>query len=222
MNANRRKILKLGSLGLAAVNSTPLFAGLVAAQEPQKIEMSALVTPGPRATTERSDTKRIQRAIDQAHERGGGTVYIAAGRYLSGSLLLRSNVSLWLDNGSILVMSPDNSEFLPAEKLAYDAGANQATSDFHIALLVGDAVESVAIFGEGIIECDRGNQHGGGPKPIALKHCMHVSLRGITIRDARNYNISMLGCQFVDIDGVTIQGGHSDGIDPDCCRYADI
>ena len=57
---------------------------------------------------------------------------------------------------------------------------------------------------------------------VALRRCLHVSLRGITIRNARNYNISMLGCQYVDIDGVTIQGGHSDGIDPDCCRYVRI
>jgi len=221
MNANRRHILKFGGLGIAALSPATFFDGTAVAQEPQKLEASALLTPEPRRASETSDTKRLQRAIDQAHERGGGTVHIAAGRYVSGSLLLRSNVSLWLDNGSILAMSPDASEFLPAEALGYDPKANLATSDFHIALLVGAAVEHIAIFGEGIIECDRGKR-GGGPKPIALKRCMHISLRGITIRNAQNYNISMLGCQFVDIDGVSIRNGHSDGIDPDCCRYLRI
>jgi hypothetical protein len=222
MSTNRRQILKFGSLGLAAVSPATCFSGMAAAQEPQRIEASALLTPGPRAATETSDTKRLQRAIDQAHERGGGTVHLAAGRYVSGSLLLRSNVSLWLDNGSILAMSPDVAEFLPAEKLTYETGANQATSDFHFALLVGDAVESIAVFGEGVIECEQGKQKGGGPKPVALRRCTRVSLRGITIRNARNYNISMLGCQFVDMDGITIQRGHADGIDPDCCRYVRI
>jgi len=222
MSTNRRQILKFGSFTLAAASPAPFFGNMAAAQVSQRIEVSALLTPDPRAATETSDTKRLQRVIDQAHERGGGTVHLAAGRYISGSLLLRSNVSLWLDNGSILAMSPDAAEFLPAEKLAYDAGANQATSDFHVALLVGDTVERIAVFGEGIIECEQGKQKGGGPKPIALRRCMHVSLRSITIRNARNYNISMLGCQFVDIDGVTIQNGHSDGIDPDCCRYVRI
>jgi hypothetical protein len=222
MNSSRRQILKLGSLSVAAVNPASLFKDAAAVQEPQKIKTYALLTPEPRAVGEMTDTKRLQRAIDEMHERGGGTVHVTAGRYVSGSLLLRSNVSLWLDNGSILAMSPDDAEFLPAEKLSYDAGANQATSDFHIALLVGDAVEHIAVFGEGIIECERGKQHGGGPKPIALRRCMHASLRGITIRNAQNYNISMLGCQFVNIDGVTILNGHSDGIDPDCCRYVRI
>src|SRR5262249_30087553 len=157
--------------------------------------------------------------IDEANAGGGGTVYLASGHYVSGSLLLKSNVSLWLDNGALLAMSPDATEFLTPEKLNYDPGANQATSDFPYGLLGGDAVERIAIFGEGIIECDQGQQKGGGPKPIALRRCMHVSLRGITIRNAHHYNISMLGCQHVDIDGVTIERGHSDGIDPDCCRY---
>jgi polygalacturonase len=129
--------------------------------------------------------------------------------------------SLWLDNGAVIAMSPDAAEFLPAEKLPYDPGANQSTSDFHVALFTGDGVEHISISGEGIIECDRGVK-GHGPKPIALRRCMHVNLSGITIRNAKNYNISMLGCQYVDIDGITIQLGHADGIDPDCCRYVRI
>ena len=76
--------------------------------------------------------------------------------------------SLWLDNGAVIAMSPDAAEFLPAEKLPYDPGANQSTSDFHVALFTGDGVEHISISGEGIIECDRGVK-GHGPKPIALR-----------------------------------------------------
>jgi polygalacturonase len=184
-------------------------------------QATTLVTPGLRQAGETSDTRRLQRALDEAQTRGGGTVLIPAGNYVSGTLLLRSNVSVWLDNGAVLSMSPDNAEFLPAEKFAYDPGANQATSDFHVALFAGDGLEHVAIHGEGIIECNRGVK-GGGPKPIALRRCNYVSLRGITLRNAANYNISMLGCDFVDIDGVTILTGHADGIDPDCCRHVHI
>ena len=182
---------------------------------------TALVTPGLRQVGETSDTRRLQRALDEAQTRGGGTVLIPAGNYVSGTLLLRSNVSIWLDNGAILSLSPDNAEFLPVEKLSYDPDANQATSDFHVALFAGDGLEHIAINGEGVIECDRGVK-GGGPKPIALRRCNYVRLRGITLRNAANYNISMLGCDFVDIDGVTILTGHADGIDPDCCRHVRI
>jgi hypothetical protein len=118
-------------------------------------------------------------------------------------------------------MSPDQNEFLHPDELPFDPGANRATSDFHVALLVGEKVDYVVVYGQGIIECDRGKK-GGGPKPIALRRCSHVSLEGITIRNAQNYNISMLGCDFVEIRGVKIHAGHADGIDPDCCRHVVI
>jgi hypothetical protein len=178
------------------------------------------IEPGDRAGGETSDTHVLQRAIDEAQRRGGGTVHILPGRYVSGSLRLHSHVSLWLEAGATLVMSTDAAEFFPADKLSYDPKSNKATSDFQVALLVGDSIENVSILGEGTIDCER--TKGGGPKPIALRRCSHVDIRGITIRNAPNYNISMLGCDFVTIDGVTIQNGHSDGIDPDCSRYVRI
>ncbi len=156
---------------------------------------------GARADGETNDTKPIQAAIDQAHQRGGGTIHITAGRYLSGTLNWRSNVSIWLDNGATLVMSSD-------------------AKDFSGALLNGDDAESIAIFGQGTIDCNR--TKGGGPKPITLRRCRRASIRGITMRSAPSYNISLLGCDYVDIDGVTILNGFSDGIDPDSSHFVRI
>lgn len=202
---------------------TGSIATCVVAQHIQAMQADSpvvAVIPGGRTEGATSDTRMLQRAIDQAGEHGGGTVHITAGRYLSGSLRLRSNVSLWLDSGATIFMSSDTAEFFPAEKLSYDPKTDRSTADFSNALLAGDTVENVAIFGEGVIDCNR--TRGGGPKPIALRRSSHLSIRGITIRNAPSYNISLLGCEFVTIDGVTIQNGYSDGIDPDCCRYVRI
>jgi polygalacturonase len=188
-----------------------------AMQEGSSLSSFSSVT---RAPGETNDTKAIQRAIDAVHERGGGTVHIPAGNYVCGSLLLRSNISLWLDNGATLVMSKNNADFFPPEKFSYNPRAGESTADFHLALLIGDGVENVAIFGEGVIDGNRTG--GGGPKSIALRRCSHVSVRGITIRNSSGRAISMLGCEFVDIDGVAVQNGFSDGIDPDCSRYVRI
>jgi polygalacturonase len=62
----------------------------------------------------------------------------------------------------------------------------------------------------------------GGPKPIALKRCKNVQVREITLRNAPNYTISMLGCENVEIEGVSIFNGFADGIDPDCSRNVRI
>jgi polygalacturonase len=189
-----------------------------AALRPQKAAAAAgdLLTPqafGARGNGESLDTQAIQTAIDTAHRNGGGTVRFPAGRYLSGLLALRSNVSLWLDNGAVLTMAPDDRAFAPAnterEGIAYRA-----------ALLAGENVESVAVWGEGSIECNRTRR--GGPKPIALLRSKRVSLRGISIRNSPNYTISLLGCEDVTIDGINIYNGWADGIDPDCSRRVRI
>jgi hypothetical protein len=62
----------------------------------------------------------------------------------------------------------------------------------------------------------------GGPKPIALKECRHVTIRDVTVENAPNYAVSLLGCDHVDIRGVTILNGYADGIDPDGCRHVRI
>lgn len=162
----------------------------------------------------------IQKAIDSAAAAGGGTVYVTAGRLVIGTVRLRSNVSLWLDNGAVLAMDPNPAAFDAPEILGYDPHADRSTAYFHNGMIVGDGLENVAIYGQGTIDGNR--ERGGGPKPISLKRCRNVAIHGITIRNAPNYNISLLGCEHVEIDGVTIRNGFSDGIDPDCCKFVRI
>lgn len=56
-------------------------------------------------------TAALQRAIDEAHAAGGGVVYFPAGTFLSASLRLRSNVSLYLAGGATLRSSGDPTDF---------------------------------------------------------------------------------------------------------------
>ena len=55
----------------------------------------------------------IQAAVDAVCAAGGGTVLIPAGRFLSGSVLLKSHVELYLENGAVLLSSLDEKEILP-------------------------------------------------------------------------------------------------------------
>ena len=49
------------------------------------------------------NTQAIQNAIDTTHAGGGGTVMVAQGRYLTGTLYLKSHVTLEIDSGAALV-----------------------------------------------------------------------------------------------------------------------
>ncbi|NJM15041.1 MAG: glycoside hydrolase, partial [Bacteroidales bacterium] len=49
---------------------------------------------------ENDDTKAIQKAIDKAAEKGGGTVYFPTGIFTSGTVFLKSNVTIYLEKGA--------------------------------------------------------------------------------------------------------------------------
>jgi len=166
-----------------------------------------------------SDTRAIQAAIDAAGQ-SGGTVSFPPGEYLSGTLHLRSHITLRLDTGATLIASKDDADFDPVERLGYDSFSDPETSDFRFALLQGHNLANLSIFGPGQIDGNRTRREG--PKPIALKLCRNVRIHDLTIANAPNYNISLLGCDGVNILGVTIRNGYSDGIDPDCCQNVRI
>ena len=65
------------------------------------------------ATTARSpdgrtkDTDAIAKAVAACAAAGGGTVFFPAGRYLTGSIRLESNLTLNLEAGAVLLYSAD-------------------------------------------------------------------------------------------------------------------
>jgi hypothetical protein len=100
---------------------------------------------------------------------------------------------------------------------AYD---DTETSYAHYALLVGDGVHNVTIDGPGEIDGNRAKR--GGPKPIAFKNSEWITIRGITVKNAPNYNISLMGTDHVEVEGVRLLNGYADGIDPDNCHFVRI
>ena len=79
------------------------------------------------------DTATIQKAIDAASAAGGGTVIFSAGTYLSGSIYLKSHVKLRLDQGAMLLGSPQRSDY---HKLNF------------LALIIADKQEDIGIEGQ--------------------------------------------------------------------------
>src|SRR5262249_34488686 len=57
------------------------------------------------------DTAALTRAIDTCARAGGGTVYFPAGTYLSGTLHLKSHVTLWIDSGATVLGSNNLADY---------------------------------------------------------------------------------------------------------------
>ena len=157
------------------------------------------------------DSPAINAAIEAASRAGGGTVRLPAGRYLSFSIRLRSNLELRLDPGAVIVAAK------PSAALgAYDApepndwGDVHQYQDFghshwHNSLLWGEDLTNVSIVGPGLIDGTTGlarhasypssgpNGTGaarapGDPLPpevlgVGNKAIALKNCRGVTLRD---------------------------------------
>lgn len=166
------------------------------------------------------DTAAIQAAIDAAEKQGGGVVMVSPGKYLSGTIHLKSNVTLYLSAGATIAASTEEKDFDPYEPLPFKSVSDNETTYFRYALLTAENVHNIAILGQGTVDGNRSKR--GGPKTVALKLCQHVAIRGITVQNSPNYSISFWGCDYVDVDGVTVLNSYADGIDPDASRYVRI
>ncbi|HLP72496.1 MAG TPA: glycosyl hydrolase family 28-related protein, partial [Bacteroidales bacterium] len=175
------------------------------------------------------DTDAINKAIEAASVAGGGTVYFPAGKYLSFSIRLKSNITLLLDNGAYLVAADPNQG-----KGGYDAPEPNATdmyqdfghSHWHNSLIWGENLENVAITGQGWIIgaglTREGRRNPGiGNKAIALKLCRNVTLKDFTVLRGGHFCLLATGVDNMTIDNVKLDTNR-DGFDIDCCRHVHI
>jgi polygalacturonase len=100
------------------------------------------------------DTIAINKAIDAAAAGGGGTVRFPAGSYLSFSIHLKSNITLYLDQGATIVAAdPKEAKGgydLP-EPNEWDMYQDFGHSHWKNSLIWGIGLENVAILGPGMI-----------------------------------------------------------------------
>src|SRR5690349_18546379 len=69
------------------------------------------------------NTTGIQRAIDERSKLGGGIIHFPPGRYVSGTILLKDNVTLRLDDGALLLGSTNIADYQAPDKFRSGNGA---------------------------------------------------------------------------------------------------
>ncbi len=170
--------------------------------------------------------KAINRTIQACASAGGGTVYFPPGIYHSGSIRLKSNITLSIDpNATILGTGNQRNAYDIPDGLDFKAYQDFGHSTWKNALIWGIGLENIAITGGGTI--DGGKMTGGKPRPgggdksISLKNCRNITIKDIKIHHGGHFAILPTGCNNMVIDNVTVDT-QRDGINIDCCKNVRI
>jgi len=206
---------------------TPLFALAFIAASATALHAARTCNPrdfGAKADGITKDTAAIQKAIDTCAAKGGGTVRLTAGTYLSAPIVLKSNITLQLDKGATLLGSPDHADY--PEITEFRLPGVQS-------LVSATNAENVSITGEGTIDGNgeswwqmartvrdagiMGNPHPR-PRLVVFDHCKHVRVEGVTIQNSPFWQLVPYYSDDVVIHNIRVlapqHSPNTDAVDP--------
>jgi polygalacturonase len=173
------------------------------------------------------DTLAIQSAIDAASNAGGGIVWFAPGRYITGTLLLKSGVTLDLPQDATLLGSTDPADYRLLEPFVDAVGATRG-----YALIGCVDARNVAITGAGTIDgCGAALQASGSKGPSArpfLLLCLRstaVGIEGISLVNSSAWTMHVFQCSDLTISHIRIRSlglANNDGIDIDSSQRVHV
>lgn len=172
------------------------------------------------------DTQAIQQAIDACSQTGGAVV-IPAGNYLCGTLILKNNVTLILEENACILGSDDFQDYRSDVNLFVDAVDHQRGRS----LIYCEGQRNVAITGSGQINGRGGRFHVGHPhhteRPFLVRILDTCQLRieGVTLCNSAAWCVHLQNCEDIRIAGVTVDNRvnyNNDGIDLDACRRVTV
>jgi polygalacturonase len=181
---------------VAAVGAVITLAGISASQAIAAGKICDVKKYGAKGDGTSKDTAAVQKAIDDCTAgKGGGTVEVPAGTFVIAPIQLKSNMTLHLQKGGILLGSPDIPDY-PKGTFARHPTVQPLVGSLN--------AENISITGEGVID---GNGHVwweyvrgikdagvlGNPKPrpmlLVFDHSKHIRVEGITVQNSGFWQI---------------------------------
>ena len=157
----------------------------------------------------------------------GGILYFPAGEYVTVSIFLESDTTLYLAPGAVLLGSDDPEDFplpdherIPGYTRGTRHGIIAAVNAKNITIEGGGAIDGRGWFWwnrEGVFA----DEFGHRPRCIQPLFCENVKIKDISIRNSPSWTIHPLCCRHVLVSGVNIcnpyKSPNTDGINPEGC-----
>ena len=180
------------------------------------------------------DTAAIQKAVD-----AGGIVHFPPGVYLTGTIYLKSDGGLDLEEGAVILGSPDREDYNADDAFPQNrAFVKERGSGAH--LLIALEQHNIVLRG-GRIDGNR-QAFMNQPHPtvstvfampewrpgqmVFFCECTGVSITDMEMTEPPYWTLFLHGCEFVTIRGLRITNDfrihNADGIDIDCCRFVTV
>lgn len=201
------ELKKAGNYVLTLDNKERLFV-FAEAPEYEFPEGSSIIEYGADPSGKTRSTDAIQKAIDGAGP--GSTVRVPPGHYVSGSLFIKTGVTLFLEPGSLLQASTDPNDFESVQN----------------AFIVIDNAENVSLRGKGTIDGSGAylrNFTAESGRLLSIRDSRDVTIEGVILRDPRAWNTHIIRSENISLRNVKILNdryiSNTDGINPDSSRH---
>ncbi|AHF15534.1 glycoside hydrolase family 28 protein [Niabella soli] len=183
------------------------------------------------------DTKAIQTAIDTCNRNKGGTVFFPPGIFVSGTLQLKSNVTLYLSAQATLLGTTDGKQYFAAAEIPLHGDSTLV--DGNVGLLYAVNAENIGIEGMGTIDGNGAQFRSpskGAPSPAGISgaqrpyhilfyKCTNVQVNDIFLKDSAYHSIRMIQSEYLKFSGLRIKGRvihNNDGFHFISCRYVHV
>lgn len=171
-------------------------------------------------------TTALQSAIDVCHDHGGGTVWLSSGVFVTGTLVLKSNVRLHLEAGAVLRACDDLDAF-PSVPSLHPAYTGEYVT--HKALIRAEDAANIAITGQGTLD-GNGEAWANGPygspsfslrpRILYFRACTRVRVSDVTLCNSASWVQTYQSCRDVRIHGITVDSRENPNIELE--RYARV
>ena len=183
------------------------------------------------------DTVAVQAAIDACNKDQGGTVLVPAGKFVIGTVELKSNVTLHIAAQGVLLGSADGKQYHAAD--AIPLSGDSTLNDGNVGLLFAVGAENITIEGQGTID-GQGAQFRSATKGVLppagitgshrpyhllFYQCKNLTVRDIFLLKSAFHSIRVIQCDFVKMEGLHIHSRvihNNDGFHFISSRYVHI